>query len=61
MSLTDVVKLTGQPLIKNKIIGPVLLAVFENLIRQIVGFCDKNGYDLSGMEVFDHDTKEWHN
>jgi hypothetical protein len=40
MSLADVVQFTSQPQVKNNVVGPVLLAIFENLLRTTWSYCD---------------------
>ena len=54
------VHFTSQPLIKNKIIGPVLLAVFENLIRQTTLLCDQNLFALDKIDAFSTKLNPWH-
>lgn len=59
MSLADVVHFTSQPLIKNKIIGPVLLAVFENLIRQTTLLCDQSSFALDKIDAYSTKLNAW--
>ena len=59
MSLADVVEFTRQPYIKNGVVGSVLLAVFENLVRSIVQHCDQMQYDLSKIEALSTESSQY--
>lgn len=59
MSLADVVYFTSQDTVKQNTAGPVLLAVFEQLVRQTIILCDTKGYDLNPLEAFSLSTNEW--
>lgn len=60
MSLVDVCMYTEQVGLKSGEVGPILLAVFESMLRQIVVLCDQKKLDISQIPAFKKDATDWH-
>jgi hypothetical protein len=59
MSLQDVLDFTNQPNLKTKQIEPILLAVFEGLLRNTVTLCDSKSFPLDSIDAFANQINNW--
>ena len=58
MSLKDVLHLSKQTADLDHF-GPVLVSVFESLIRDMAALCESNNVDISVLDAFSPGTSDW--